>query len=194
VFRPLLLLGISEHKLKMDNDIINKAVLDRQNMRMSDDKNTSLSEDSFFPSESVPECGRLIKEVMKIINKEIHPDLRSTNIWSHILGDKEQTMFHHHSQSGLMPGISWVYYSKVPKNSGNIVWTFEANAQRVTEEAEPEEGKLILFSQNIPHFTKKNNSGETRISISGNVVFPEDMDRTKFNPGRLLNYVGLFRG
>mgnify|MGYP000103031308 FL=1 len=194
MFRPLLLLGISEHKLKMDNDSINKAVIDRQSMRMNDDKNTSLNEDSFFPSESVPECGRLLKEVMNVINKEVHPDLRSFNVWSHILEDKEQTMFHHHSQSGFMPGISWVYYSKVPKNSGNIVWTFEANAQRVTEEADPEEGKLILFAQNIPHFTKKNNSGESRISISGNVTFPADMDQSKFDPGNLLNYVGLFRG
>ena len=191
MFRPLVLIGISEHKLEMDNDIIAEAVLERKELRMSDNPQDTLSEDSYFPMK-VPECKRLIEEVDSLIQEVVHPDLKTVNQWAHILEPNEQTMFHNHGQLGKMPGISWVYYPEVPKNSGNIVWTFEANAQRMVEEAVPEVGKLILFGQNVPHFTKKNISGEQRISISGNAVV--ENPTKDFNPGALLNYVGLFRG
>lgn len=192
MFRPLVLIGISEHKLDMDNDIISEAVMERQEMRLSDNTHESLNEDSYFPNNSVPECQRLLDEVDKVIQEVVHPDLNTVNQWAHILEPNEQTMFHHHGRRDTPPGISWVYYPEVPKNSGNIVWTFEANAQRMTEEAEPEIGKLILFGQNVPHFTKKNNSGKTRISISGNAMF--DLENPPHDPGALLNYIGLFRG
>ena len=180
--------------LDMDNDIISEAVVERKELRMSDDLNNTLNEDSYFPHNSVPECKRLLEEVDKVIRKEVHSELQTVNQWAHILEPNEQTMFHHHgSREQMMPGISWVYYPEVPKNSGNIVWTFEANAQRMTEEAEPKVGKLILFGQNVPHFTKKNNSGKRRISISGNAAFNPESPPPN-DPGALLNYVGLFRG
>ena len=177
----------------MDNDLISESVVERQELRMSDNLNESLNEDSYFPVNTVPECARLIQEVNKVIQEVVHPDLKTVNQWAHILEPNEQTMFHHHGTATHMPGISWVYYTEAPLNSGNIVWTFEANAQRMTEEAVPEVGKLILFGQNVPHFTKKNNSGKRRISISGNAFFDQGPPRD-FDPGMLLNYVGLFRG
>lgn len=55
-------------------------------------------------------------------------------------------------------------------------------------------GKLVFFSGEVPHFTKKNNSGETRVSISGNMQLPEDINWESFNPENWLNYVGVFQG
>jgi hypothetical protein len=176
----------------MDNDSISEAVVARKDLRMSDNMNDSLAEDSFFPMK-IPECKRLIEVVDSIIQEHVHSDLRTQNQWAHILEHGESTMIHNHGGMHTGPvGISWVYYPEVPENSGNIVWTFEANAHRVIEEAVPEVGKLILFGQDVPHFTKKNNSGKRRISISGNAWF--DKVPQNYQPGALLNYTGLFRG
>lgn len=195
MFRPLVLIGISEHELDMDNHSISEAVVARKHLRMSDNLNDSLSEDSFFPMKE-PECKRLIEVVDSVIQEHVHPDLRTQNQWAHILDPGESTMIHDHggglTNSTGPVGISWVYYPEVPKHSGNIAWTFEANAHRMTSEATPEVGKLILFGQDVPHFTKKNNSGKRRISISGNAWF--DSVPNNFDPGALLNYTGLFRG
>ena len=59
-------------------------------------------------------------------------------------------------------------------------------------EETPEVGTLILFPNWMPHFTKKNNSNDIRISISGNAKPPEssyqDVGR---DPHNLFNIVGI---
>ena len=51
----------------------------------------------------------------------------------------------------------------------------------------PKVGELIIFPNWMPHFTKKNNSNNIRISISGNARPVKDVNE----PGNLLNIVGL---
>lgn len=195
MFRPLLLLGCSEHSLKMNDIAINDAIMERKNIRLSDNPTQTLSEDSYLPKK-VPAVHELLVAIDKIIQKEVHPYLETFNEWAHILEANEQTMFHSHRAADRPPGVSWVYYSKVPKHSGNLVFTFEACANRVMQEVEPEVGKLVIFPDFLPHFTKKNNSGETRISISGNSAIPEhkikDVDSVGMH--NLLNYIGIFAG
>lgn len=193
MFRPLLLIGISEHNVDVDNDAINKIVLEREGIKLSEQKGNTFTEDSYLPR-SEPAITDLLYKIDGVIQKEVHPLLETYNEWAHILHPNEQTMFHSHTRQGQPPGISWVYYSKTPPNAGNIVWTFEAAANRVIQEATPEVGKLILFADFIPHFTKKNVSGDTRISISGNAQIPEEKLKQMDGMHNLFNYVGIFNG
>lgn len=196
MFRPLVLLGVSVHELlNVDKAAINKAAYERKDMKLDDNASHTFAEDSMFPDVTVPACKDLIKKVEAIAQKEIHSKLKNVNVWSHILEAGESTMFHTHaSQNGQPPMISWVYYSKAPKDAGNIVFTFECNSHRVMQEEQLGEDKVLFFSGEIPHFTQKNISGETRISISGNMQLPQDMDWQKFDPENWLNYVGVFNG
>ena len=193
MFKPLLLLGHSEHKLSMDNDAINDAIMSRKDIRLSESENHTFQEDTYLPKK-VPAIAELLVAVDKVIQKEVHPQLKTFNEWAHILFPKESTMFHSHKATDRPPGISWVYYSKVPKDSGPLVFTFEACANRTITEVEPEVGKLVLFPDFIPHFTKKNNSNEVRISVSGNSMIPTDELNSIDDMHNLLNYIGIFTG
>ena len=187
-------MGISIHEPKgINNEAICKAVLERKDIRLDTGAGNTFAEDSFYP-ETDPDCKDLLDQVNEIARKEIHSKLPNINSWAHILEPNEPTMVHTHSSPGAPPAISWVYYANAPKGAGNIVWTFECNKGRVMQEEELGLGKLVFFSGEIPHFTKKNNSGKTRISISGNLNLPEDIDWNNFNPENWLNYVGVFQG
>ena len=74
----------------------------------------------------------------------------------------------------------------------SIVWQTTVHNKFVSWEAEPEVGKLIVFPNWLPHFTKKNISGDQRISISGNSR-PDEQDykAVSENPGSLFNIIGL---
>lgn len=196
MFRPLVLLGHSIHKLEgIDNEAINQAVLARKDMKLDDNTGNTFTEDSYYPEDN-PACKALVDAVNDVIKKEVNEHFSTFNTWAHILGPNEQTMYHTHDgmQSGP-PGISWVYYSKTPKGAGNIVWAVGVDKQRAMVEHEPQEGELILFPDFVPHFTKKNVSGSTRISISGNAKPSEqDIQKVGDNPGNLFNYIGIFNG
>ena len=56
------------------------------------------------------------------------------------------------------------------------------------------DGIATFFYHESNIVNKKNNSGKTRISISGNLNLPEDIDWNNFNPENWLNYVGVFQG
>ena len=59
-------------------------------------------------------------------------------------------------------------------------------------EETPKEGTLIVFPSWMPHFTKKNESGEVRISISGNArPINEDYEKAGQEPGLLFNIIGV---
>ena len=194
MYRPLVLLGISTHQLDgIDNEAIVDAVMERKDIRLDNDAGNTFAEDSFYPEDD-PDCKVLLDKVEELARKEIHSKLSNINSWAHILEPNESTMFHTHSSPGTPPSISWVYYANAPKNAGNILWTFECNKGRVMQEEELGLGKLVFFSGEVPHFTKKNNSGETRVSISGNMQLPEDINWESFNPENWLNYVGVFQG
>ena len=90
-----------------------------------------------------------------------------------------------------MSFFSGVFYLKVPKNSGNIV--FENPNQlannnfyglkilsnnlvnSMSYEIQPEENDLIIFNSHLPHFVKPNYSNEDRISIAFNAVIKNEV-------------------
>ena len=190
MFSPIVLAGRYTTELNLDNDAINEAVLLRKDMKLDDTPGNTFQEDSFFPETG--ECAKLIKEVNRVIQKEIHPLFRTYNQWAHILEPKEQTMIHTHDNVSLPPHLSWVYYSKTDSKCGNIVWQTTVHNKMVTMEETPKEGMLIVFPNWLPHFTKKNNSKEIRISISGNARPNEnDYQNVGKEPKNLFNIVGV---
>tara|TARA_Y100000389_G_C17227130_1_gene396257 strand:+ start:72 stop:665 length:594 start_codon:yes stop_codon:yes gene_type:complete len=195
MFKPLVCLGMSTHKLQgINNEAICKAVLELKNSKIGPEGDTS-HEDSEYPLDN-KECKKLLNTVLETAQKEIHSKLQlfDNNIWAHILEPNESTMLHTHKGGPLNgpPPISWVYYTATPPRSGNIVFTFDCNANRVLVEEEIEENKLIFFSGDIPHYTKKNFSDKNRISISGNFNLPLDTHWGTFDEENWLAYVGVF--
>ena len=191
MFSPLLLVGRYTTTLKgIDNKQINEDVLKRKDMKLDDDPGNTFAEDSFYPETEA--CNKLLKEVDKVIQKEIHPLFSTYNQWAHILEPNESTMIHSHESPGLPPHLSWVYYSKTDPKCGNIVWQTTIHTKMVTWEVEPKVGTLIIFPNWMPHFTKKNISNQIRISISGNAKPKEsDYERVGRDPKNLFNITGI---
>lgn len=106
-------------------------------------------------------------------------NLTLNQMWANVNGANSYNRSHQHPDSF----ISGVYYLKVPKNSGNLVfedprnpWCIlqgsytEMNSFSSTEvQYEPSPGLMILFPSYLPHRVEINNSKEDRISISFNV-------------------------
>ena len=63
----------------------------------------------------------------------------------------------------------------MPVKSGNLIFIASANQQRVMWEIESTPSTLYLFSRDILHFTPRNASKETRISVSGNCVLGSEL-------------------
>ena len=191
MFEPILLVGRYTTTLKgIDNEQINQDVLLRKDMKLDDTPGNTFQEDSFYPETEA--CNHLLKEVDKVIQKEIHPLFSTYNQWAHILQPNESTMIHTHDTPGLPPHLSWVYYSKTDPKCGNIVWQTTIHTKMVTWEVEPKVGTLIIFPNWMPHFTKKNISNEIRISISGNAKPKEsDYERVGRDPKNLFNITGI---
>ena len=92
-----------------------------------------------------------------------------SRIWSHIHEPLESTNTHNHGIKGDDPlDLSWVYYVKVPTNSGQFVIDMGfSDGPRIP--IFPVEGNLMIFPSWLPHMVTKNLSNTQRISISGNV-------------------------
>ena len=193
MFEPILLVGRYTTTLKgIDNEQINEDVLKRKNMKLDDTPGNTFQEDSFYPETEA--CNYLLKEVDKVIQKEIHPLFSTYNQWAHILQPNESTMIHSHESPGLPPHLSWVYYSKTDPKCGNIVWQTTIHTKMMTWEEEPKENMLIIFPNWMPHFTKKNISNDIRISISGNAKPKEyDYDEVGRDPKNLFNITGILQ-
>ena len=176
--------------LDMDNDAINEAVMLSKDMKLDDSPGNTFQEDSFLPESG--ECERLIMEVDRAIQTNINPYFETYKQWAHILHPNEQTMIHTHDSAESPPHLSWVYYSKTDPNCGNIVWQSTIHNKFFSTEEEPKVGMLIVFPNWMPHFTKKNNSNNTRISISGNAKPDEkDYEAVGREPKNLFDIIGI---
>lgn len=134
---------------------------------------------------------KLMKSVKKVFTSCIDTRFNDANFtaWAHALESKEQTLFHNHAtpSSGLWV-MSWCYYAKFPKDSGNIVFVPDYHSFQTV--IEPKESHLIVFPGWMNHWTTKNISNEKRISISGNVGITPEM---RENPSKsLINHLGEY--
>lgn len=187
MFEPIVLTGRYTTKLDgIDNDAINDIVLSRKDMKLDDDPGNTFAEDSYLPTDK-ESVKKLLNEIDTVIQKEINMNFETYNQWAHILEPLESTMIHTHDNPGMPPHLSWVYYSKTDDKCGNIVWQGTIHNKFFSMEHTPKVGELIIFPNWMPHFTKKNNSGNIRISISGNARPHQNFN----DPENLLNIVGM---
>ncbi len=190
MYSPIFMCGRYVKDLTgIDNEQINEDVLKRKTLKLDDTEGNTFAEDSFYPETEA--CSHLLKEVDKVIQNEVNQYFKTYNQWAHILEPNESTMIHTHDNPGMPSHLSWVYYSKTEPNCGNIVWQTTIHNRFVSMEETPEVGKLIIFPNWMPHFTKKNISDDIRISISGNAKANEkDYENIMKNPGGLFEVVG----
>lgn len=191
MFSPIFMCGKFVTQLQgIDNDQINKDVLARKDMKLDDTPGNTFNEDSYFPETEA--CKHLLKTVDEVIRKEVSPHFETYNQWAHILQPNESTMIHTHESPGMPPHLSWVYYTQTNPKCGNIVWQSTIHSKVFQMEEDPKEGTLIIFPNWMPHFTKKNESGEVRISISGNAKpINDDYGKAGQEPGQLFNIIGV---
>ena len=190
MYSPIFMCGRYVKDLTgIDNEQINEDVLKRKTLKLDDTEGNTFAEDSFYPETEA--CSHLLKEVDKVIRNEVNQYFKTYNQWAHILEPNESTMIHTHDNPGMPSHLSWVYYSKTEPNCGNIVWQTTIHNRFVSMEETPAVGKLIIYPNWMPHFTKKNISDDIRISISGNAKANEkDYENIMKYPGGLFEVVG----
>jgi len=189
MFRPLITLGYSEHHLDgLDNPVISAQVIQRKALKFEDAGGHTRYEDSYLPD--TPECLALRAQVREVM-RAICPDLEEKDHWAHILEPRESTMYHDHESPGRIT-LSWVYYAQVPPDSGNLCFIVYAAQRRRIVPVQAEVGKLVVFAGFLPHYTQRNNSDETRVSISGNYIVRALGPNEKPNPGSIFHYIGNF--
>ena len=130
--------------------------------RKTTDPNNTNSEDSEISAE-------LIKPI-EIKLQEIYEDIKIIKPWAHFTEPGGVTLPHTHEEldSKTHRTLSWVYWLKIPINSGDFV--FYRESPKLVLRIEPKEDYLMLFDGENTHYTLKNLSKETRISIAGNFV------------------------
>lgn len=181
-YAPLLSVGHLRVPIgaDLDNAEITRAVVAKEQDRRCTDINDTKAEDSLLPYEHA-EVAKLLGRIDGFI-RQLNPhfeDMKDCETWGHILNPGQNTDYHTHIRDDWPDGLSWVYYSNYPENSGAIVFVLDAVARRNHVQLEPEVGTLLLFPSYAPHYTKRNMSEEKRVSISGN-HFPHPKKAKKF--------------
>ena len=168
-----------------------KKLFDFSNKVFKEQKGRNLSNLGGFQSNDLkieePVLNSLIKEIelnSNIVNNDIlkiNSKLSLNNIWININKFKDFNITHKHPFSKL----SGVFYVKIPKNSGDLLFVNETeidcfvkdkdiieynNYNCSTWSVKPEENVLYLFPSWLNHYVKPNLSNEKRISISFNLT------------------------
>lgn len=110
----------------------------------------------------------------KSLIQEIHKVLHSSNLrikgrpWGQIHRQYESTNMHDHGKEN----IAWVYYVRVPENSGILSFQqFHGFTHTTKHDHIPEEGQLVIFPGYMVHSVTKNYNVIPRVSISGNAEY-----------------------
>lgn len=96
----------------------------------------------------------------EIIDRPV--DSISSSFWFNEMHPGHETGLHTHDDDDEL--LSGVYYVRVPEHSGDLVLG-EGTLARTLK---VHEGQFILFSPDLPHAVRHNQSGEMRLSIAFN--------------------------
>ena len=104
------------------------------------------------------------------------------NMWANVNRYKDYNSTHIHEGSDW----SFVYYVKVPKDSGNLIF-IDPRIRRMRDQSDrfiksfdnpfthsmylvhPLEGGFVIFPAYLEHYVKRNTTDNPRISVSGNI-------------------------
>ncbi|NQX95194.1 MAG: hypothetical protein HRT64_09810 [Erythrobacter sp.] len=182
-FSPLLTIGhlVVPIGKDLDNAEITRAVVAKEEDRRCEDVGDTKSEDSILPTDN-PEVSKLLGRIdgfVRTLNPYFEP-FEDAERWGHILNPGQNTDWHTHIRADWPDGLSWVYYSNYPENSGSLVFVMDAVARRNMHDIDPQVGNLVIFPSYAPHYTRRNMSEEKRVSISGN-YFPNPDEGEAFD-------------
>jgi len=159
------------YKLKVDNETIIKE-LNSSVVRLSDNPLDSHFEDFKIDFQTSPKTKELCDTIDNIIIDKFSSTMNvqiAGNKWAHIQQPLESCNPHTHKPCQL----SFVYYVKASKNSGDFVFLMDPTDDTMSISIPPEDGILMLFPSWIKHKVNKNLSKDLRISISGNYTLNE---------------------
>lgn len=174
-FSPLMTIGhlVVPIGKDLDNEEITRAVVAKEEDRRSEEVGDTKSEDSILPTDN-SEVSTLLSRIDGFV-RTLNPHFEAyedAERWGHILNPGQNTDWHTHIRGDWPDGLSWVYYSNYPENSGELVFVMDAVARRHMHEINPDVGNLVIFPSYAPHYTRRNMSDQKRVSISGN-YFPD---------------------
>lgn len=117
-----------------------------------------------------------VEEYLKIYKIEAPFELRFSDLWFNINKKNDYQEFHVHKMSH----ISGVYYVKVPKDSGDIMFSginnmfpLKSNNPTIYHNLgyvhKPVDDNLILFPSNLQHMVTQSKSDDLRISLAFNI-------------------------
>ncbi len=179
-------LFLSEHTLDIDHDAIVKEVLESRESPENHPMSKKFRDDSFQMKEVHhtfyedtnmfdKTVNKLLPPIQNIINSIFGQNrLIFEEVWGHIIPPGDQTMVHNHTSNFKMPGLSFAYYPHVVPKGGNIYFLAEVNGSKTTYEHEVKQGDLLLFSQDLWHYTPRNGSDQNRVTVSGNLFGTAD--------------------
>jgi hypothetical protein len=129
-------------------------------------------ENTYVPITLMPSVREIFKFASDIIHENYQkstiithsiPGMKDQGFWFNIMPPASQTGLHDHKSNSFMSGV---YYLKVPKDSGNIIFR-QADDSEITLQSE--EGKMLLFPPHLKHRVSHNQSSENRISLAFNL-------------------------
>jgi len=165
--------------------------------RERDPKGRTVSNQGGWQSNSheLHECkSEMLQKVIKNLLSEFKKNLLQEDIgitcegWMNINGPGNFNVKHNHPRCHLS-GVFWI---KVPKNSGSIMFhspeifnrfqeldsyeedfCYNSNCY-MTHNFAPHEGRILIFPASLEHHVEKNNSNEDRISYSFNILLKHE--------------------
>ena len=178
-----------EENTEIDNKKISKIILEKEKIEPSREmsnqggwqSNDDLHEDKRF-SEILESIRKYFQQIYQQNNYKEGVKVMVGNMWANVNRYKDYNSTHIHEGSDW----SFVYYVKVPKDSGNLIF-IDPRIRRMKDRSNrfiknfdnpfthsiyflcPLEGKFVIFPSYLEHYVEFNTSNKPRISISGNI-------------------------
>ena len=166
--KPIVVIDYLTTKLTdIDNEVLSNQI------ETYGEKSLTLDSHSFLPNRlSVDNFKIRLKETL---SNAVNSNVEIVDMWGNVMAPNESVVYHHHATlpfSGINgQGLyACVYYCRTPENCGDIIFRTSAALREYIATEPAEEGKLIIFPAEIPHYSEKNQSNINRISISANFV------------------------
>ena len=179
-----------EENNEIDNKKLSKIILEKEKTEPSMVRKSNQggwrSSDDLYKDERFSKIIERSKEYLGQIcqhnNYEEGLKIIIDNMWAIVNRYKDYNLTHIHENVDW----SFVYYVKVPKNSGNLMF-IDPRIRRVRDRSDklikgfdnpfthsiyilcPLVGKFVIFPSYLEHYVEPNLTQESRISISGNI-------------------------